>query len=253
MRRSTSCAASLALAVSAVAPAQAAFHLMKVVEVFPGSVAAPNAQYVVLQMHAAGQNLVQGHFIRVYDATGAPIGTFTFNAAVPVGTNQSKILIATTEAATFFAVGANLAMQPILPAAGGKVCFDAVPEDCVAWGNYSGSAVGVGTPFNAAGGLVSGSAAIRRLNGFGSPTVLEAGDDTDNCANDFVLGMPAPRNNAGQQGVVPPSTCGNNVIESLEQCDDGNTSNGDGCSATCTNEPPLPALIFASGFENPLP
>lgn len=32
-------------------------------------------------------------------------------------------------------------------------------------------------------------------------------------------------------------TCGNGEAEPGEQCDDGNTQNGDGCSSTCTNEP----------------
>ncbi len=30
--------------------------------------------------------------------------------------------------------------------------------------------------------------------------------------------------------------CGNNIIESTEECDDGNTTNGDGCSSTCKIE-----------------
>ena len=30
--------------------------------------------------------------------------------------------------------------------------------------------------------------------------------------------------------------CGNNIVESGEQCDDGNTNNGDGCSSTCQIE-----------------
>jgi len=32
------------------------------------------------------------------------------------------------------------------------------------------------------------------------------------------------------------STCGNNVVEVFEECDDGNTNNGDGCSADCRVE-----------------
>lgn len=31
--------------------------------------------------------------------------------------------------------------------------------------------------------------------------------------------------------------CGNNILESSEQCDDGNVLDGDGCSSTCTEEP----------------
>jgi len=227
------------------------FHLMKVVEVFPGTAAAPNAQYVVIQMYSGGQNQVGGHQITVFDSAGTAVGggTFTFAAAVGSGANQAKILIATTEAQTFFNVTANLIMTPVLPAGGGKVCFDSSPIDCVAWGNYSGSATGVGTPFNAPTGLVSGRAAIRRLDIAGSPTVLENADDTDVSANDFVLGTPAPRNNANVAGTIPPSTCMNGVIEGLEACDDGNNNDNDACSNTCTVV--VQAVgIFASGFED---
>jgi cysteine-rich repeat protein len=31
----------------------------------------------------------------------------------------------------------------------------------------------------------------------------------------------------------PPPVCGNGIVEGAEQCDDGNTISGDGCSATC--------------------
>jgi hypothetical protein len=41
-------------------PAQAAFHLMLVAEVFPGYASNPNAQYVELQMYFPGQNFVAG-------------------------------------------------------------------------------------------------------------------------------------------------------------------------------------------------
>ena len=36
------------------------------------------------------------------------------------------------------------------------------------------------------------------------------------------------------------TACGNNVVEAGEQCDDGNTASGDGCSATCQAEGPPP-------------
>jgi cysteine-rich repeat protein len=36
---------------------------------------------------------------------------------------------------------------------------------------------------------------------------------------------------------APAATCGNSIVETGEQCDDGNTSNGDCCSATCQTEP----------------
>jgi len=37
---------------------------------------------------------------------------------------------------------------------------------------------------------------------------------------------------------ITSPVCGNGVVESGEECDDGNTTNGDGCSANCTIEPP---------------
>ncbi|HLF55435.1 MAG TPA: hypothetical protein VI942_01185, partial [Thermoanaerobaculia bacterium] len=54
----------LALALVAAAPARADFHMMLIVEFFSGSAAAPDAQYVVLQMHAAGQSNLAAHPMR---------------------------------------------------------------------------------------------------------------------------------------------------------------------------------------------
>lgn len=187
-------ATSLCIALFA-SPAHAAFHLMKVVEVFAGSSAAPAAQYVTLQMYNSGQNQVGGHGITVSDAAGSVIQTFSFSGAVANGAAQSRILIATPEAAALFGMTADLGMTAVLPPAGGKVCFDASPVDCLAWGNYSGSLAGIGTPFAAATGLTPGNAAIRRLDVSGGAGMLEATDDTDNCASDFVAGIPRPRNN----------------------------------------------------------
>ncbi len=243
MRVSRGCALIIGLVIAlASAPAMAAFHLMKVVEVFPGAPAAPQAQYVVLQMYAAGQNIVTNHAVIVYNAAGIEITRFTFAASVANGANQAKLLIATPQAAALFGVTADLAMTASLPAAGGMVCFDAI--DCVAWGAYTGSGA-VGTPFNSAAspvgaqpnrGLVAAKAVKRRLDIAGSATVLDAADDTNNSANDFAFGLPSPRNNANQNGTVPGSTCGNTALEGLELCDDGNTTAGDGCSATCVDE-----------------
>ncbi|HEV8694683.1 MAG TPA: FG-GAP-like repeat-containing protein [Lysobacter sp.] len=235
MTRPRLAAAALLLATASL-PVPATFHLMKIVEIFPGTPAAPAAQYVVIQMYASGQNLVGGHQITVFNAAGTLVATFTFTSNVSNGANQAKILIATPQAEAFFGLNADLEMNAAIMAAGGKVCF-ADTIDCVAWGAYTGSPTGVGTPFNVGGGLASGRAAVRRLDIAGSATVLDAGDDTNNCATDFVSGLPAPRNNAGMLGTVPPATCGNGVLQGLEQCDDGNLVNGDGCSSTCMVTP----------------
>jgi len=239
----------LSLSLLAVAlPASATFHLIKIVEVFPGTAAAPNAQDVVIQMYASGQEFVAGHAITVFDRSGALVGTITFPADVPNGASQDRILIATSQAQTFFGVAADLVMSPALLSAGGKVCW-AGTLDCVSWGNYNGSTSGVGTPFNAAGGgLTFGRAAKRRLDIAPPSTTLGSGDDTNNSATDFVgSGAPTPRNNARILGHAPASTCGNGTLEGLEQCDDGNRTNGDGCSSTCRVEASaIPALSIAN-------
>jgi len=55
---------------------------------------------------------------------------------------------------------------------------------------------------------------------------------------------------------LPPSNCGNSVIDAGEQCDDGNTFIDDGCSNTCQvddgwqcTDPTPPAEIADAGFE----
>jgi cysteine-rich repeat protein len=243
--------AALLLAVAMV-PASATFHFMKIAELFPGTAAAPSAHYVVLQMYASGQNFVAGHEVTVHDASGQVVQTLTFQGDVPNGDNQARILLATPQAEAFFGLDADLAMGASLLKAGGKVCF-AGSIDCVAWGGYAGGSSGVGTPFNTPSGLESGRAIRRRLDIAGSPATLDAGDDTGNSANDFLFAMPAPRNNAGVLGSVPGATCGNHALEGLEQCDDGNLSNGDGCSSTCRLDGvvsrPLPRTARAGDFN----
>jgi hypothetical protein len=96
--------ATLAVAATLLVPAlaSASQHLMRIVEIFPGTVAQPNAQYIVLQMYDANQEFVAGYSATVYDATDALVATFTFPGNVPNGAGQSKILLATPEAETLF-------------------------------------------------------------------------------------------------------------------------------------------------------
>ena len=234
----------LLAALLAAAPPLSApntFHFMSVKEVYAGSDAAPTAQYVMLQMYFSGQNFVSGHQVRLFDAAGTQVGVFTFPADVPNGNDQATILIATAAAQAFFNVPPDLIMNPVLSPLGGKACFWDVFSnhdiDCVAWGGYVGPPAGVGTPFNAPVGVQRGEAIRRRLDICGSGTNLDQCDDTQDSANDFRAVVPAPRNNLGAAGIIPGSTCGNSVVQALEQCDDGNTANSDGCSSTCRREP----------------
>ena len=170
----------------------ATFHLVKVVEVFPGATAEPTAQYVMLQMYFPGQTLVSGHQVGVFDATGTSLGTFTFSRNLSNGANLATIWIATPTAEDLFGINADLMMTAVIPASGGAVCYDVI--DCVTWGNFS--ATGLPSlpepPFNPTGGLVLDMAMHRTLSSGGSVTP-------------FVFAPPAPKNNAGDT-VLPTAT-----------------------------------------------
>src|SRR5690348_5757258 len=65
---------------------------------------------------------------------------------------------------------------------------------------------------------------------------------------------------------LPAATCGDGFVEGTEECDDGNTTSGDGCSATCQLEntsaicdgipavagTAIKAVAVASGLAHPV-
>src|SRR3954468_13124814 len=46
-----------------------------------------------------------------------------------------------------------------------------------------------------------------------------------------------PDADPGNTSTIDASMCGDNGLDTGEQCDDGNSTSGDGCSATCKIEP----------------
>jgi cysteine-rich repeat protein len=56
----------------------------------------------------------------------------------------------------------------------------------------------------------------------------------------FVDGYSGEAGSFTLQVMVSPAVCGNNKVEGTEQCDDGNPTPGDGCSAQCMLEAPGP-------------
>lgn len=181
--------------------ASATFHLMMVREVYPGSVANPEADYVELQMWQSGQSFVQGHVLRSYDAAGNVTGVSSFPADVSHGADNSTLLLATPQAEAQFGVAADAPLAPSsqLSPGGGAVCWEAI--DCVAWGNFSGELPSpAGTPA-APGGTPDGMA-LRRSIARGCSTLLDPEDDHDNSAADFEVVSPEPRPNS----VAPTET-----------------------------------------------
>jgi len=185
----------------AAPPAQASFHLIKVREVHPGQ---SDDSYVELQMFAAGQSLLSGHSLTLYNASGSLVHTSTFSSSVANSANQQTVLIGDTAVQSTFGVSPDLLDAGLsIPAAGGAVCWNAggIPADCVAWGNFSGqtalqaaAGTGVGSPASP-GGIVAGKAVRRKISP-GCPTLLEEADDSNDSATDFEEVSPAPRNDS---------------------------------------------------------
>lgn len=199
-------AAATAAGLVAAPAAEATFHLIKVREVFPGSIANPDSSYVELQMYSGGQGLVQNGNIKVFDAAGNVTHSFTPGHSVANSANQSTVLIADSAYAAQFPsaptpdfTDSALNLSP----AGGAVCWpqtDPPFDDCASWGNFSGQAMLASTDAAPAapGGIPDGMA-IRRTIAPGCPTQLEDSDDSNNSAADFSVVTPEPRPNS----VVP--------------------------------------------------
>ena len=195
-RRAAIAAAGLAWA----APAAATFHLMLIVEVFVGAAAAPDAQYVVLQMYSPDQTNLSTHPMRYYDAEGSQFTLVDPFGPISNGADNAKILVATSTAEALLGVTADLRVPVRMDPAGGKVCFDDV--DCFAWGNYLGGAatdLTVKKPFTG----FAPDLCARRI--YSAP--LDATDDTNDSEDDFLQDPDLTVvNNAGEfgSGLVNP-------------------------------------------------
>lgn len=197
-------ALAVVMPVIGVSNAGAAFHLIKVREVHPG---AADSSYVVLQMLAAGENFVGGHSLRIYDAGGETLHTFTFNSGyvAPNGSHgNNTILVGDTGVQAAFGVAPDdhAEAEFEIPAAGGAVCWlSGQPPDCLAWGDFTGDGSlpsSTGTPADPLG--IPAGRALRRTIAPNCPTFLEEADDTDSSAADFSDAFPDPRPNS-----EPPS------------------------------------------------
>ena len=203
--------AVVVVACAASANASANFHLIKIREVATNPAGADTA-FIELQMYEPGQNLVNGHTVNFYTATGTLLASFALTSNAPNVETQRTILIGDTAAA-----GAPDFTYPALADAvqtygpGGAACFDNI--DCVSWGGFTGAALLPSPPGNPAPAIPDGSSLTRSIAP-GCATLLEATDDTENSVVDFALTTPTPRNNAtfpteiacGGSGGAPETT-----------------------------------------------
>jgi hypothetical protein len=192
----------IAAMLLAAGPAQASFHLIKVREVFPGTSAHPNSDYVELQMYAAGQSLIQFGELEVLGPTGTVASKFKPGSSVANSANQSTVLIANTEySGQFPGVAADFVDEGLnLDPTGGAVCWPQTEppfDDCASWGNFTGQkslpSPGDSAPA-APAGIPDGKALLRSIAP-GCATFLENADDTNDSLVDFSSQNPNPRDN----------------------------------------------------------
>jgi hypothetical protein len=236
-------AAATLLLLATASPAAATFHLIKVREVFAGS---NDDSYVELQMFAAGQSFLSGHSMTVYGPTGTLLHSSTFTSIVTHSANQQTVLVGDTRVQEAFGVAPDLVDSNLnVPASGGAACWNAggIPADCVAWGNFSGSAAlqtatgtSAGSPTSPSG--ITTGKAIRRTIEPGCRTLLEESDDSNNSATDFSEVTPAPRNNSSP---IAEATCAGAPNTAI---DDRPAPRSNGADASFTYEAPT-----ATGYE----
>ena len=206
-------AAALCLVLLGPATALASNHLVKLREVYAGSAAHPDDEYVEVQLYAAGENhMANVIHLKLLNATGGVTEDFVPTADPPNGQNQRRVLFATSSAQTDFGkpAGFTLTSGNHIDDAGGAACYVSGTGgflDCVSWGNFSGS---LPSPTNGnvdSSGIPDGQA-IRRSIARGCPTMLEGPDDTDHPV-DWSDVTPAPLNNAD---TPPEHPCADTLI-----------------------------------------
>jgi hypothetical protein len=205
---------ALVASMMGAASASATFHLMKIREVTPGAASA-DASYVEVQMYAGSQNfLSNGAMLVRCNSTCSSLSTFSPFTDVTNGMNQDTVLFADSGvagASKDFNVDLNLDTV----AAGGAVCYLSEPgfHDCVSWGTFTGNSTltanygAVADPGTPAAALSAGTA-LRRSIAPGCPTMLEAGDDTNDSSVDFQLSSPNPRTNSSPILETPCASAG---------------------------------------------
>ncbi len=107
---------------------------------------------------------------------------------------------------------------------------------CIAW--LLGS-LGCNNGGVVASGLVGGDASVLPSNS-SSDAGAGASPDVPQGSVTVALDASAPSVDggcaAGTTGVCGAQVCGDGILEGSEECDDGNTTSGDGCSSTCKLE-----------------
>ena len=263
------------LALLVPAPVRAAFHIAVIDEVMSGvnngTVGNSNIQYVEIRQLFSGQNNVchtrltvfkcqadGGGFQVLIDNLGGPTAT---QPCVPNGTAGARWIMASPDGATFLAASGitpdaiwNNAATGRIPTSCGMVCWGApsgilppsdpstwnagLPSDyidCVAYGNYDGTAEPLGNP------------AASDTPGGGTFSLTRTGDVM--FSNDFHLACPSPTSNPAQAtgnfGPCTPTTTTRPVPTTSSTTTTTTTR-----TTTTTTPPPICGDVNGDGVVN---
>ena len=187
----------LLVALTGASTAHAALADFRVSEVFAGSAAAPNAQFVELQV---GPNTVANCLfpttrIEIFDGAGTLIGAVAPFSGTECFAAGTFFLFANPEAAALFGVERDARLDVAIPRNAGQVCLASSQTryDCARWGTITN--------------------AVRYLRNTdddsGSPPIppgvaLARAGDTGIAGSDFVLQSPTPRQPNDGTVWIPP-------------------------------------------------
>lgn len=208
-------------------PAEAGVHLIHVTEIFGGTSAHPDAQYVELRLEAPGQVFTAGSAIYAYDTNANFLGVFAqFDRNLFNGADGARFVACTTKAMVVYGMTCDAIAQPILGFSTGSIYFTG-SGDFVPYGNYQGPVLPNTSPAPA---LVRGRS-------------IERTTDTANPGVDFHYASPSPtaNNNLGAAPVALATTLDNDldtVRDGTDNCPDHANTNqadadGDGLGDAC--------------------
>ncbi|MBI5154345.1 hypothetical protein HZA57_03825 [Candidatus Poribacteria bacterium] len=176
--------------------AAASFHLIHIEEVYTNSDG--TIQFVELQCDAAGQTQLQNVEVVSQNADGTVTSpVFDFTSAFPaLDLNLETVLLATSGAQTALGFSADFTIPDgSIPHPDGRVIFRSDGStiwDAVAYGNFTGSNTGFGTP-----------AAALPTDGDNSLQQVAA---TGNNSTSYAVGTNDPKRNDGTTGTLMGSS-----------------------------------------------
>jgi hypothetical protein len=182
---------TLGLLFGSLPAAEAAHHLVKIRQVFPGSTGNAQAEFVVLQLTSAGENQFDTNVsIRLYDASGTQTNIATSAGDPPNGASQATVLVATQEAESLFTASTDMLLPnaDALSPSGGAVCLTSAifsNLDCVGWGAISFLPGSPPSPIGSAALQIPDDQMLARSIAANCPTLHQSADDTNDSANDF--------------------------------------------------------------------